>query len=73
MIIGKKYIADIKAKKKPISLHRHIPPIHDKGNKCSFKLDIQLFHRILLVELRGKSISYAMLKNKRNIFFFKQK
>ena len=51
------------------ALHSRFPPIHDIGNKCSFKLNIQLFPEILLVELRGKSISYAMLRNKRNIFF----
>jgi len=51
---------DIKAK----TLHNRFPQIHDKGNKCSFKLAIQLFPEILLVELRGKSISYSMLRNK---------
>jgi hypothetical protein len=51
------------------ALHNRFPQIHDKGNKCSFKLDIQLFPEILLVELRGKSIPYSMFRNKRNIFF----
>ena len=38
--------------------------LYHKENKCSFKLDIQLFPEILLLELRGKSISYSMLRNK---------
>jgi len=61
--------SQILKQKKKKALHNRFPQIHDKGNKCSFKLDIQLFPEILLVELRGKSISYSMFRNKRNIFF----
>lgn len=38
--------------------------MHDKGNKCSFKLYTQLFPELLLVELKGEYISYYMLRNK---------